>query len=56
MKKVLNGLALTAILAISLLATTGSAEAKTLKSQPLIIGSSGVTWEGGFVPLGVTWE
>ena len=59
--KVIKGLAFTAVLALSLMATSGSAAAKTDKPTTLvlapIVNTTGVTWEGsGFTALGVTWE
>ncbi len=57
--RVIKGLAFAAILAISLMATSGSAAARSNKpvDPAIVVGSTGVTWEGiGFTALGVTWE
>lgn len=50
--KVIKGLAFSAILALSLMATTGSAYATSPKTST----PAGVTWEGSPTALGVTWE
>ncbi len=54
--KVIKGLAFSAILALSLMATTGSAYATSPKASTPIVAPAGVTWEGSFTALGVTWE
>jgi hypothetical protein len=61
MKKTLTRLAFAAVIALSLLASTGDALANdenkgdaTTWTGPLPIPTKGVTWE--ILPLGVTWE
>lgn len=59
--RVIKGLTVTAVLALSLMATSGSAAAKTDKwtsttLQP-VVDATGVTWDAGsYSVLGVTWE
>lgn len=62
MRKMIKVVGCSAILALTLLAGTGSADARTTRPTPPIViapivQTTGVTWEGlGFTALGVTWE
>ena len=70
MKRTLKGLAFTAVLALSLVATSAPAFAAqatadttiTATARPKhppkiqVVNANGVSWEGAFNALGATWE
>ena len=60
--KVMRGVAFTAVLVLSLLASVGDAMAKTDTSDSSVLNGRGgrcpfgATWEKGGCTLGATWE